>query len=297
MKPEPLLDTVCTLGESPCWNASTGELYWVDGPGHTLHVFSPDSRDKRVIDVGMHVGCVALRQDGGILATMERGVFRLELTDGSRELIAEPERLPDYRLNDGKCDCRGRFWVGSMARKGVQHVGTPAGSLYCIQTDGSWRKVVTELGVSNGMAWGPDDRTFYHVDSFTRQVSAFDFRVEDGSLTHRRVVIRTPAEMGFPDGMAADAEGMLWIAQWGGSRVCRWDPTTGRLLQTVPLPVANVTSCAFGGRDLDELFITTARPDSADRTPQPGAGALFHIRPGVKGLRAYRFADRQTSTG
>jgi sugar lactone lactonase YvrE len=149
-----------------------------------------------------------------------------------------------------------------------------------------------DVTTSNGLDWSADLRTMYYIDTPTMMVRAFDFDLENGTLDNQRVVIRFPEGVGRPDGMTADVEGMLWIAHWDGGRVTRWDPHTGRLLQTIHLPADRVTSCAFGGTNLDILFITTARHglDAEQQQQQPHAGSLFAARPGVVGRPAHRYA-------
>jgi sugar lactone lactonase YvrE len=166
------------------------------------------------------------------------------------------------------------------------------GSLFCLAQDLTARRVLANVTISNGLAWSRDTRTLYFIDSATQSVWAFDYEVNTGNLGNRRQAIRIPKRDGAPDGMTIDADGMLWVAHWGGGRITRWNPKTGRLLRTCRLPISLVTSCAFGGPNLDELFITSAR-DSL--TPQQLAreslaGGLFRMRPGVTGLADRSFA-------
>jgi sugar lactone lactonase YvrE len=205
-------------------------------------------------------------------------------------MIADPEaHLPGNRFNDGKCDPAGRFWAGTM-RIAEDQVG--AGSLYCLDRDLTVRKMWEGITIANGIAWSSDAKTMYYIDTPTCAVAAFDYDLATGSIANRREIIRTPKEAGFPDGMTIDAEGMLWVAYWQGWRVVRWDPSTGEMLATVELPVERVTAPWFGGPNLDELYITTARIGLSDeaRAQQPLAGSLFRARVGVAGLPAFEFA-------
>jgi sugar lactone lactonase YvrE len=281
-----LLDAQAKLGEGAIWDGRQQQLLWIDILGKSLHVFDPITGKDRAIDVGQFIGTVVPRRAGGAMVAVYDGFAALDLVTGKLEFITDPEAdLPDTRFNDGKCDPAGRFWAGTMSLKGVNE----AGSLYVLDANHSVRRMVTGVSVSNGIVWSRDARTMYYIDTRLQRVDAFDYDLATGNITNRRVAIPIPADQGHPDGMTIDAEGMLWIAHWDGRRVTRWNPLTGQLLQTIQVPVARVTSCAFGGPQLDTLYITTAQPAKTDPA-QPNAGGLFAAKPGVCGLPAFEYA-------
>src|SRR5690606_19311707 len=220
----------------------------------------------------------------------DNGFALLDLENGNRINIGDPEKgLPDNRFNDGKCDSRGRFWAGSLHEEG----GNEA-ALYMLDGSGSIAKKIDQVSCSNGLAWSLDDRTFYYIDTPTRQVVAYDFEIATGELSNRRVVINVDPSDGLPDGMTIDAEGMLWVALWGGWKVIRWNPHTKEKLLEIKLPVSQVTSCTFGGKNLKDLYITSAKIGLTpnELAVQPHAGALFVVEdievPGVEPSR-YRY--------
>jgi sugar lactone lactonase YvrE len=202
-----------------------------------------------------------------------------------RRITSVAEAGPALRFNEGKCDTSGRFWAGTMA-----YDETPgAGALYRLDPDGRASLMLIGVTISNGLAWSLDGRTMYYIDSPTRRIDAFSFTPETGEISDRRPVITIPGELGVPDGMTIDAEGGLWVALWGGAAVHRY--LDGRLAEVIRLPVSQPTSCAFGGSDLDELYVTSAREGLSfeQREAQQLAGAVFRVRPGVRGLPAAVF--------
>jgi sugar lactone lactonase YvrE len=280
---ELVLDAHAVLGEGPCWDHRSGLLYWVDIFEKQIHVFNPQTAKDRIIQLDQMVGAVVPRQDGGVVAALQHGFYWLDLETEQLTLISDPEsHLPDNRFNDGKCDPAGRFWAGTTSHQEAEAIG----SLYCLDFAHTVRQMVNGVIVSNGLAWSPDGRTMYYIDSPTKRVVAYDFDLATGALSQLRTVITIAEDGGFPDGMTIDAEGMLWVAQWNGWQVSRWNPHTGELLGTIPVPVAQVSSCAFGGPNLDELYITTARVRQTAEAlaKQPLAGGLFRAKPGVSGL-------------
>lgn len=282
-------DARATLGEGPCWDVHRQLLYWVDIEEHQLHIYDPAMKEDRVINVGQPIGAVVTRQSGGLLLALQHGFYFFDLETERLTQIADPEtHLPENRFNDGKCDPAGRFWAGTMAMSEAPQ----RGSLYCLDTDLNVKKKVERVSVSNGLAWSLDQRIMYYIDSPTRVVVAYDYDKATGNITDQRVVIEIPEGMGFPDGMSIDEEGMLWIALWDGAMVGRWNPASGELLNTIRLPCSRPTSCAFGGPELDILYITSARSRLSEQTlsTQPQAGGLFTCRPGVRGLAAWEFA-------
>jgi sugar lactone lactonase YvrE len=281
-----LLDAQAKLGEGAIWDGRRQQLLWIDILGQSLHVCDPVTGKDRAIDVGQLIGTLVPRRSGGVMVAVYDGFAALDLVTGKLEFITDPEAdLPDTRFNDGKCDPAGRFWAGTMSLKGVKE----AGSLYVLDADHSVRRMVTGVTTSNGIVWSRDARTMYYIDTRLQRVDAFDYDLATGNITNRRVAIPIPADQGHPDGMTMDAEGMLWIAHWDGWRVTRWNPLTGQLLQTIQVPVARVTSCAFGGPQLDTLYITTAQPTEPDPA-QPQAGGVFVAKPDVRGLPAFEYA-------
>jgi sugar lactone lactonase YvrE len=200
--------------------------------------------------------------------------------DGAPRRVAAVEVGAGVRFNDGKCDPAGRFWAGTMAYDDEPAVG----ALFRLDPDLSVSKQLSDVTISNGLAWSGDQRTMYYIDTPTRRVDRFAFDPESGSISDRQTVVEIPETSGYPDGMTIDAEEGLWIAMWDGGRIERY--IGGRLERIVEMPVSRPTSIAFGGSDYDEMFVTSASTGLTDeeRAKQPLAGALFRIRPGVVGV-------------
>jgi xylono-1,5-lactonase len=279
-------DVHAVLGEGPVWVARETALYWLDIKGLKIFRLSDDGQVDQW-ETPLRVGSLAPRKSGGFIGGTEDGIAIIDPTSDHFELVAEPEKhLPDNRFNDGKVDRRGRFWAGSMDDTEKESTG----SLYCVEPDLSWAAVDGEYKVTNGPAFSPSGDIMYHNDSARQVVYAFDMD-SSGKPGERRVFMQFGPGDGYPDGMTVDAEGCLWIAFWDGWAVRRYSPK-GEWLQTIRMPVARPTSCAFGGRDLDRLYITSASIglDESALEMQPNAGGLFMITPGVRGLADAPFA-------
>lgn len=280
-RPDVLARHPSHLGEGPCWHGGRGTLWWVDILGRAVHEVGLAGGKVRTLALPQMPGAIVVAAAGDFLAALREGFFRLDPeTGGLRPVASAPGHDPrEFRFNDGKVDPQGRFWAGTLAldfRPGQSF-------LYRLDADRSVAVMRRGVSISNGLAWSPDARTLYYVDSPTRLVQRFDYDPACGSVGEPSVAIRLAEADGFPDGCSMDAEGCLWLAHWGAAKLTRWDPRSGRLVRTVPLPVRNVTSCAFGGPGLDRLFITTARDDE-NLAPEPEAGFVFCLDPGVPGL-------------
>ncbi|MEZ0064606.1 sugar lactone lactonase YvrE [Streptacidiphilus sp. MAP12-20] len=285
-QPRPVLDVRAALGEGPLWDARENVLWWVDIPRGELHRYDPARGSDTVRAFSGPLSAVALRARGGLLLALGATVAVLEPDAAGvapRPLAQLPMPSPEHRLNDGRCDARGRFWVGSMAE---DDPGTSA--LYRIEPDGADARVVevlTGVSISNGLDWSPDGSLAYYADSPTGEVAVFaadDFR-RVGTLARFTGCV--------PDGLTVDAEGGIWVALYDGHAVHRYLPD-GTLDAVVTVPAAMVTNCTFGGPELNTLYITTASRglSDAERAEQPHAGALFACEPGVAGRPAHRYA-------
>jgi len=283
-----VLDAKASLGEGPIWDAADRALYWVDIKGHAIHRFDPASGQDQAWPTAEDIGSLALREGGGLVTATASGFGFHDLDNGQRTPIVDPEPgLAKNRFNDGKPDRRGRFWAASMEDAERE----PTGALYRLDPDLSCHRMVGEVICSNGLCWSPDERILYFADSIRHMVWRWDFEPEAGTISNRRVFLEIDPAMGDPDGATVDAEGHYWLAQWGGWRIARYDPD-GRRERTVEMPVAQPTCPAFGGPDLDVLYVTTARfgLDAAALAKQPQAGGIFAIDAGVKGIAERRFA-------
>ncbi len=288
--PEPrcVWDARALLGEGPVWDPDEGVLNWVDIKGKALHRYRPADGGRASLSVPSEIGCIALRQGGGLVAALRTGFVFIGLPAGAVIPLSDPEaHLPGNRFNDGKCDRNGRFFAGTMD----DACQAPTGSLYRLDPGGETTRLISGYAVCNGPAWSPDGGTLYFSDSAARLIHAFDFDAAGGSLANGRVFARVPEDAGYPDGLTVDAEGFLWSAHWDGWRLTRYAPD-GRIDRVIPLPVRRPTSCAFGGPGLDRLYVTSA---SIDLTPDelagnPLAGGLFELDAGVAGLPEPRFA-------
>lgn len=282
------LDAGADLGEAPTWDAAARRLIWVDITKGVVHRFDPETGRDESLEIGQPVGA-AVSTTSGLLAVAARNGFSLlDPETGRIELLAGIEAtVPETLVNDGKCDGAGRFWAGTKDIDGRR----PLGSLYRLDQDYTLTRVLTGVTISNGLGWSPDQRTMYYIDSATHGIDVFHFEPGAGSVSNRRRLVELPEAWGLPDGMTVDEEGFLWVAFWTGSAVRRIAPD-GRIASVVEMPVSLVTSCAFGGDDLSDLYVTSARIGltGAQLEEEPFAGGIFRLSPGVRGLPHHPFA-------
>ncbi|MEU6472088.1 SMP-30/gluconolactonase/LRE family protein [Streptomyces massasporeus] len=267
------------LGEGPTWDAATGRLLWIDILGSRLHTYAPATGRRAVRRTEQHIGAVKPRAGGGLVLNLRDGIGLLDPDGGFRWLHHEP--VPGRRANDAAVAPDGTLWTGTMRYDEAPGGGT----LSRVTGDGSVDVVLDDVAVSNGTGWSPDGRLMYYVDSPTRRVDVFDHA--DGRITGRRTLAEIEEGAGFPDGLTVDAEGCVWVALWQGSAVRRYTPD-GALDRVIELPVPLVTACAFGGADLSDLYITTARVGLTE--PPALAGSLFVVPGAGKGLAHPPFA-------
>lgn len=284
-----VLPIAAGLAEGPCWWSERNILLWVDIEASRIGLFDPATGNNDFLYLPAHVGAVVPTSVGDLLLATAAGLMRMDPSTGVVTLLLDPEvDRPGNRFNDGKCDPWGRFWAGTMA----YDFEPLAGSLWRLDGDGRITRQRRQLTISNGLAWSQDRGTLYFIDSPTLKVMAFPLTSSGEIAAEPSICVQIPEDWdAVPDGMCIDAEGMLWIALFGGGAVTRWDPISGQLLDRLALPCRQVTSCCFGGPHLDQLFMTTARRemDAAAIAAEPLAGGLFQADVGVKGLPADTF--------
>jgi sugar lactone lactonase YvrE len=274
------------LGEGPVWDAERCELLWVDIVRCEIHTLSDDGVHNVVVLPESVGSAVPLRVGEGWIVGLRSGVA---IVSRSGEILRyqpiDAERL-DHRMNDGACDSNGRFWTGTMH----EGEGPASDALFVVDRDLMPRRRVNDVGLSNGIAWSPDDRVMYHVDSRAGCVYSYPFDAVTADLGPRHEFATIPPEDGEPDGVAIDSEGGVWVAIWDGWCVHRYRPT-GELDQVLTLPVARATSCAFGGRDRSTMFITTAAAptDDLSHRPQPSAGHVLRVTVPFAGIPTHAF--------
>ena len=275
------------LGEGPVWDEETETLLWVDIQGRRLHAHNPADNENRSVELATEVGAVALRQSGGLVAATRQGFALLDRQTGAIDVLSDPEaNLPDHRFNDGNCDPAGRFIAGSMHDPET----SATGSVYSLEGDGKVRRLYGGYVVCNGPAFSSDGLTMYFCDSANRTLLAFDYDPETGEAGNSRPFAEFSSEQGYPDGITVDSDGCVWCAHWGGWRVTRFRPD-GAEDTEIDMPVPQPTSCAFGGPDLNKLYVTSARTGLGDKElhAAPLSGALFCVSIETRGLPAARF--------
>ena len=274
--PERVADTRCRTGEGPLWHEQERRLYWVDIPEGRLYRCDPASGAHEQVFQGEPIGGFTVQADGSLLLFMARGAVAVWRPDQPLSPVVEEIPLErESRFNDVVADPEGRVFCGTMPGP------DGGGRLYRLDRDGTLTELLDGVGLPNGMDFSPDGRFLYFVDSAAGTVWRFDYDRGTGELSERRVFADTAGREGAPDGLAVDAEGGVWCALWGGGCLVRYRPDGGED-RRVELPARKVSSAAFGGPALDELYVTTAGGD--DREAEgPGAGALFRLRPGLPG--------------
>jgi L-arabinonolactonase len=293
---ECVLDSRDGLGEGVIWSVEDQALYWVDiAPPSRLHRLVPRSGEHQVWAMPESISLVARRNDGTLLIATQRGLSFFDPTNGELQRVAAPEADPLNRSNDGTVDAKGRLWYGTMRNNfAADGSGIPVteakGALYRIDPDLTATTMESNVFIPNAACFSPDNRTFYFTEAPAGVIYAYDFDLERGTIANKRP-FAAPAGYGDPDGSTVDAEGYVWNARWGAACIVRFAPD-GSIDRVIDVPAPLVTCCAFGGENLDTLYITSAR---CDMTPEqhaqyPLGGALFAFKPGVKGLQRPNFA-------
>jgi sugar lactone lactonase YvrE len=286
-----LIKTDGQLSESPYWLDELNCFLWVDIEGKYLGVCHWLTKKIEIIPIPYRVSMIVTSWEGYIILGLQGGLAKLNIV--TKELIWLLDIEKDnhtQRCNDGKCDKQGRLWIGTMD----VNCKSGAGSLYCVDTDLKLTPKITQLTIPNGIEWSLDGQKLYHIDSSNRCIMSYLFNEDNAKISNGEKVVDIPEVLGLPDGMTKDENGMLWVANHGGFSVCCWNPFNGQLLAKVEVPVPLVTSCVFGGENLEYLIITTARhglsPEEIDKYPL--SGSVFIVKPGVKGLPANKFGKQ-----
>lgn len=277
-----------TTGEGSIWHPDRNTLFWVDIEGRKLYEYYPDEQDCKTWEFDRMVSTVVPETDSTVVVSLQDEIVRVDLNDGSLSSIAPiPDKDGKVRCNDGKCDPAGRLWIGTMG------FGAPkgAGALYTVVPDGTVTAKLEKVTISNGIVWSANKKFMYYNDTPTGKIARYRYDEKTGDILFDGIAVTLPAGRGAPDGMAIDGNDNLWVAQWGGFGVYCYCPYTGELLAKVKVPAPNVASCAFGGKDMDTLYITTARAGLSKEQLEeyPLSGSLFVCKPGTSGPKPYKF--------
>jgi L-arabinonolactonase len=283
------------LGEGVIWDATGAAVWWTDIEGSALYRFSPQDRQLQRWATPERLGSFALVADtDDLICGFASGFAYFNPLSGSIQWLSRIEQdIPGTRLNDGRADRQGRFWVGTMMESGVVSGEQGVGALYCLDHQLRVSSQIAGLSISNGLCWSPDAKTLYHTDTPSRCIYRYDFEPATGVISNQRLLVRT--EKGcFPDGATIDEQGYLWSAQWGASQVVRYSPE-GEVDFILPLPVSQPTCVAFGGPQLNQLFITSAYQglSEATRQAEPDAGNVLVFQTNIRGLQDPRFCPAQ----
>ncbi len=280
-----------TLGEGVLWDGLTRRLWWTDIQEKHLHRYDPATKHVETLDLPERLGSFGFVQGGHrLIAAFESGIALFDPETRACEWLFRPEpREAGVRFNDGRVDRQGRFWAGTMVEGGPGQNG----KLYCVDRMGRVQQRAGGIGISNGIAWSPDSSRFYFADSTLGTIFAYGFHAASGAITGRRVFAKTPEGVS-PDGANVDRDGFLWSAQWGASRVVRYAPDGG-MDGEIAVPAQQPTCIAFGGANLDLLFVTSAREglNSGTLMAQPDAGSIFVFKVSTPGLPDGRFIDER----
>ena len=282
-EPEHLLPMQDEVGETPIWIPEEQALYWIDIEGRRVHRYEPATDARQDWDLDVPITALARRAGGRWIVAAKNGLHFWDHRTNTCEFIADPEAdNAACRFNDGAVDRQGRLLIGTLNE---QDLNAPDGCLYRLDPDLSIHKLDDGYAVANGIGFSPDGATIYVTDMFHNRLLAYDYDLSGGTVSNRRTFAEVPAEAGWPDGLIVDAEGYVWSAHWAGSRITRYAPD-GNVDREIRLPVDNITCMAFGGANLDELYVTTAWFTMSDeqRRSQPRAGDLFRIKTDVSGL-------------
>lgn len=284
-KPDLIYKADLILAEGARWHAGWQKFLFIDIKGKLIGTCNPLNGKLVTQKTAKMPGMLAPATDDKLLVALQGEIALLDFETGKTQSLIKFKEDEENRSNDGACDASGRLWVGTMHVNARHH----AGNLYCY--NGKLVKKIKNTNVSNGICWSPDNRTLYYIDSFLYHIKAFDYDLAKGSISNERIVVQITEPNTLADGMCIDTEGMLWVAMWGGSCVNRYNPLTGACIGKIEVNAPHVTSCAFGGREMNQMLITTAKDGlSADELKlYPHSGSLFTVKLNVAGFPAAHY--------
>lgn len=288
MTPDATIPTQNTLGEGPIYHKTRNSIFWTDILEDKIFELHLSTNQIVTYPMPAKVGTITIDKWDNLLLALQGQIAFFNLQNKEVNWLCDLEKeKPFNRPNDGKIGPDGNLWLGTME----VDCKIGEGAFYCIDKVGNRKRVLSDLSIPNGLAWAPNETIFYHIDSPDYSVKSYFFDAKKSEITFQNVALQFSENNGMPDGMAIDQEGMLWIAFWGGFCVQCWNPKTGQLLDTITLPAPQITSCAFGGKNLDQLFITSARAGMsiADLDKYPESGNLFIKKMEVKGINSFKF--------
>ena len=275
-------EVVSDLGEGPIWTPETNSVTWTDITENTFHTANIDTGKTESFGVPSMIGAIAHTKDGHYIAATQKGFARISLEGKYSPLHSFLQ--DDMRMNDGKVDPAGRFWAGSMALSFEKD----RGSLYVLETDNSYQKVLDNITLSNGMGWSPDARYFYYIDSIPGVLKRFDYDLDNGKISNPKNLITFDASTGVPDGMSVSSDGKIVVALWDGGRIEIYEPT-GAKVSEIKLGVSRPTCCTFAGSNQDILIVSTAS-QGIDRAGEPLAGKILAVTgTGLSGLPTQQY--------
>lgn len=277
------------LGESPVWDERKERLYWVDIIGKKLNYYQMKDKQYKTIEFNDLVGNVTLCENGDLLIALGHRIVKYS---GDGDFIAELDQfeLPNhrFRFNDGKCDRNGRLNIGTMGLDEQEKES----HLYSMSNTGNLTARIEKVTISNGLCWNFDYTLMYYIDSHTKNIVMYKYDINSGALTDPKIVIQLDESEGNPDGMTIDMDGNLFVAHWGGAKISVWESENYTRIQEYQIPVKNVTCCTFGGKSMNELFVTTAKSD--DEYPGKSLveeGSIYIIKTDYKGRLAERYKE------
>lgn len=284
---ELLYKTPCSLGEGPVWDTKRNGLWWVDIKKKKVYWLAADSDTPQIINLSQMVGMSVPTTDDKLVVALENTLELVTIETGQAEIIypIEPD-LPANRCNDGKCDAMGRLWFGTMNVNDEKFKG----SLYSYDSQNGLRLHRDQCSISNGLCWNADNTVMYYIDSPDQDIKAFDFDLKNGTISNERIVAKIDNPNWLPDGMTIDNNGNLWVAMWGGASVQCFDPKTGQIVDSVAVPALQTTCCCFGGKNMQTLYITSARTGMNEQQLReyPLSGSIFKVELPVSGTAAFR---------
>lgn len=285
---ECVVDCQNNHGEGPAWSVDEQKLYWLDIQSSELWRYDPETGETKTWKSQERIAAFAFREDGGLLVAFESGLAFYDPETGRTEKIQDMEPdLATTRMNDGRCDRQGRFIIGGMDES---ENAKPISNVYRVDRDLSIHQIISGVTCANSTCFSPDGRVMYFADTPLGEIWAYDYNINTGAITNKRIFADFSDQPGTPDGSIVDSEGFLWNAQWNGHRVIRYRPD-GSVDRVIEFPVLNPTCVAFGGKDLDILYVTTSRYHMTPEQikSEPLSGGLFAVKVDVKGLDEPKF--------